>query len=143
MENFKYDINYLKLLSKTYPSISKSTTEIINLNAILHLPKGTEHFLSDIHGEHDAFIHFLSSGSGVIRYKIGEVLENVSSERKDFFFFFHFWIKFLCQNSNNNNKKCVPLWIKKKITNYIELLLSYFRLNKKKTSTLTAFIEQF
>lgn len=65
------------------------------------------------------------------------------SERKDFFFFFHFWIKFLCQNSNNNNKKCVPLWIKKKITNYIELLLSYFRLNKKKTSTLTAFIEQF
>ena len=77
-------LEYLKLLSKSYPSIQSAATEYINLSAILNLPKPTEHFLSDIHGEHDAFIHFLSSGSGVIRYKIGEVLENVSSERKDF-----------------------------------------------------------
>lgn len=77
-------LEYLKLLSKSYPSIQSAVTEYINLSAILNLPKPTEHFLSDIHGEHDAFIHFLSSGSGVIRYKIGEVLENASSERKDF-----------------------------------------------------------
>ena len=80
----KERLEYLKLLSKTYPSIQSAATEYINLSAILNLPKPTEHFLSDIHGEHDAFIHFLASGSGVIRNKIDEVLVDVSSERKDF-----------------------------------------------------------
>lgn len=70
------DLKYLKLLSNQYPSISKASTEIINLEAILSLPKGTEHFLSDIHGEHEAFIHVLKNGSGVIRRKIDELFSN-------------------------------------------------------------------
>ena len=80
----KERLEYLHLLSKSYPSIQQAATEYINLSAILNLPKPTEHFLSDIHGEHDTFIHFLSSGSGVIRSKIDEVLINVTEERKDF-----------------------------------------------------------
>ena len=69
-------IKYLKLLSKQYPTISKASTEIINLEAILNLPKGTEHFLSDIHGEHEPFVHVLKNGSGVVRRKIEELFGN-------------------------------------------------------------------
>lgn len=64
------DLKYLKLLSKSFPTISDATTEIINLEAILNLPKGTEHFLTDIHGEHEAFHHVLKNASGVIRKKV-------------------------------------------------------------------------
>ncbi len=52
-------LKYLKLLSKQYPSISKASTEIINLEAILNLPKGTEHFITDVHGEYEPFVHVL------------------------------------------------------------------------------------
>ena len=82
MDQLKYDIDYLKLLSKSFPSITKANTEIINLNAILHLPKGTEHFLSDIHGEFEAFAHFIRSGSGVIKDKIDEFLDDYTEEEK-------------------------------------------------------------
>lgn len=54
-----YDMKYLQLLSQSFTNISEASTEIINLQAILHLPKGTEHFLADIHGEHEAFLHIL------------------------------------------------------------------------------------
>ena len=64
---------YLKLLAKDYPNIKSATAEIINLNAILSLPKGTEFFFSDLHGEHEAFIHMLKSASGVIRAKIDDL----------------------------------------------------------------------
>jgi fructose-1,6-bisphosphatase-3 len=64
------DLKYLKLLSRSFPTISDATTEIINLEAILNLPKGTEHFLTDIHGEHEAFRHVLKNASGVIRKKV-------------------------------------------------------------------------
>ncbi|MEG0553887.1 MAG: fructose-bisphosphatase class III, partial [Carnobacterium sp.] len=67
---------YLNLLAKEYPTIGKTTTEIINLEAIMNLPKGTEHFLSDIHGEHDAFQHVLRNGSGNIKEKINEVFSD-------------------------------------------------------------------
>jgi fructose-1,6-bisphosphatase III len=70
------DLNYLKLLAKHYPTIDAASTEIINLQAILNLPKGTEHFLSDIHGEHESFSHVLRNGSGVIRRKIDDVFGN-------------------------------------------------------------------
>ena len=63
---------YLELLSRQYPTVQSAATEIINLEAINHLPKGTEHFLSDVHGEHEAFLHILKNGSGVIRKKIDE-----------------------------------------------------------------------
>ena len=64
------DLDYLKLLSKQFPNQEKTCVEIANLNSILTLPKGTEFFLSDLHGEHESFIHMLRSASGVIRSKI-------------------------------------------------------------------------
>ncbi len=78
------EYEYLKLLSKSYPTISAAATEIINLQAILNLPKGTEHFLSDLHGEHEAFLHILKNASGVIKTKIEDLFAtNLSkSERK-------------------------------------------------------------
>lgn len=69
-------MKYLKLLSKQYPSISKASAEIINLEAIQNLPKGTEHFLTDIHGEYEPFVHVLKNGSGVIKRKIEELFAN-------------------------------------------------------------------
>lgn len=74
------DIKFLELLSKDYPNIKAATAEIINLNAILALPKGTEYFLSDLHGEHEAFIHMLKSASGTIKSKIDEHYGGVLSE---------------------------------------------------------------
>ena len=77
-------LKYLKLLSKQYSSISKASAEIINLRAILNLPKGTEHFLSDIHGEYEPFVHVLKNASGVVKRKIEELFGNsiIESERR-------------------------------------------------------------
>jgi fructose-1,6-bisphosphatase-3 len=66
------EVKYLKSIAKQYPTIASASTEIINLQAILRLPKGTEHFLSDIHGEHEQFLHVLKNGSGSIRRKIDD-----------------------------------------------------------------------
>ena len=76
---------YLNLLSKTYKNIQEVSEEIINLQAILNLPKGTELFLSDIHGEYEAFIHILNNGSGIIKSKIEYIYEKTLTEedRKD------------------------------------------------------------
>jgi fructose-1,6-bisphosphatase-3 len=68
----KEEIKYLEALSKQYPTIASASTEIINLNAILSLPKGTEHFISDVHGEYIQFLHVLKNGSGAIRRKIDD-----------------------------------------------------------------------
>lgn len=67
------DKHLLRHLSKKYPNVKAAAEEIVNLNAILALPKGTEHFLSDLHGEHEAFIHMLKSASGVIKTRIDEI----------------------------------------------------------------------
>ena len=67
------DQQLLRHLSKKYPNVKAATEEIVNLNAILSLHKGTEYFLSDLHGEHEAFIHMLKSASGVIRSKVEEI----------------------------------------------------------------------
>jgi len=75
-EEIEKEIKYLKLLSKQFPTVQTASTEIINLEAIMKLPKGTEHFLSDIHGEHEIFSHVLRNGSGVIRQKIEDVFKN-------------------------------------------------------------------
>lgn len=72
---------YLERLSQLYPTIAKASTEIINLQAILNLPKGTEHFLTDIHGEYEAFSHVLKNGSGSVRRKIDDVFGNTMSSR--------------------------------------------------------------
>src|SRR5690606_28948985 len=70
---------YLSLLAAQYPTIRAASTEIISLNALLHLPKGTEHFVSDIHGEYEAFLHILRNASGSIRRKIEETFANSMS----------------------------------------------------------------
>ena len=75
------EARYLGRLSQLYPTIAKASTEIINLQAILNLPKGTEHFLTDIHGEHEAFSHVLKNGSGSVRRKIDDVFGNTMSSR--------------------------------------------------------------
>ncbi len=72
-EEIKNDIRFLNLLSDKFPSIQKASTEIINLEAILRLPKGTEHFLTDIHGEYETFTHVIRNASGVVRRKIEDV----------------------------------------------------------------------
>ncbi len=73
---------FLKLLNKQYPNIEKVSEEIINLQAILNLPKGTELFLSDIHGEYGSFSHILNNGSGIIRSKIESIFKNQITEHE-------------------------------------------------------------
>ena len=78
------ELRYLKLLAQKYPTVQAASTEIINLQAILNLPKGTEHFISDIHGEYEAFLHILNSCSGVIKEKIDEVFaSSISKAERD------------------------------------------------------------
>ncbi len=66
-------LQYLKMLAKQFPNVQAASTEIINLQAVLNLPKGTEHFISDVHGEHEAFQHILASASGVVREKVDDL----------------------------------------------------------------------
>lgn len=77
------ELAYLKLLSKDYPTVKAATSEIINLMAICGLPKGTEYFFSDLHGEYEAFIHLLRSSSGIIREKIRETFGHLISEEEE------------------------------------------------------------
>lgn len=70
------DMRYIQLLSHTFPTIADASTEIINLQAILNLPKGTEHFLADLHGEYEAFQHVLKNASGNIKRKVNELFGN-------------------------------------------------------------------
>lgn len=77
----KLETRYLERLSDLYPTIAAASTEIINLQAILNLPKGTEHFLTDVHGEYEAFSHVLKNGSGSVRRKIDDVFGNTMSIR--------------------------------------------------------------
>jgi len=79
------DLHYLQLLSQSFPNIAEASTEIINLEAIMALPKGTEHFLADIHGESQAFQHVLKNASGNIKRKVNELFGNDirESEKKE------------------------------------------------------------
>lgn len=76
------DIRYLKCLAKQYPTIAETATEIINLQSILSLPKGTEHFITDIHGEYDQFQHITKNASGAIKQKIEEEFGNTISQKE-------------------------------------------------------------
>ena len=73
---------FLELLGKSFPTIEAASTEIINLEAILSLPKGTEHFLSDIHGEHEAFDHVIRNASGAVVRKVNEEFGKELRERE-------------------------------------------------------------
>lgn len=76
------DLKYLKLLSRSFPNIATAGTEIINLEAILNLPKGTEHFLADLHGEYEAFQHVLRNASGTIKRKVKEIFNDTIGIRE-------------------------------------------------------------
>ena len=82
----KNELKYLEILSERFPTVQSVCTEIINLEAILNLPKGTEHFLSDLHGEYESFLHILKNASGVIKTKIDDIFKNdmTQSERRRF-----------------------------------------------------------
>ena len=84
----KFDANelrYLRLLARNFPNVATASTEIINLEAILNLPKGTEHFLADLHGEYDAFQHVLRNASGTVKRKVSEIFNETLGlkEQKD------------------------------------------------------------
>ncbi len=76
------DLHFLQLLAKKYPTVQAAGTEIVNLEGILNLPKGTEHFLSDIHGEYEAFLHILNSCSGEVKDKINELFGDTISKQE-------------------------------------------------------------
>ena len=84
-ESIISDLRYLQLLSHSFPTIADASTEIINLEAILNLPKGTEHFLTDIHGEYEAFQHVLKNASGAVKRKVNEIFGHTlrESEKKE------------------------------------------------------------
>ena len=81
-ESIKADLRYLQLLTENYPTIADASSEIINLEAILNLPKPTEHFISDPHGESDAFNHVLRNASGYIKRKVEEVFGSTISKKE-------------------------------------------------------------
>jgi len=88
-----YENKYLNLLAKEYPTVQVVSTELINLTAILNLPKGTEHFVSDIHGEYETFNHFLKNGSGVTKDKIDILFKNYTEEERNTLAFFAYYPK--------------------------------------------------
>ena len=79
-DEIRDNLKYLTLLSRDYPSQAAAASEIISTQALLKLPKGTEHFMSDLHGENEAFVHILNSASGVIREKVDQVLGDTVPE---------------------------------------------------------------
>ena len=79
-QDIEKDMRYLQLLAHNFPTVAAAATEIINLTAILNLPKSTEHFLADIHGEHEAFQHVLKNASGNIKRKVNEIFGNTLRE---------------------------------------------------------------
>ena len=79
-EEIRENLKYLSLLARDYPSQAAAASEIISTQALLKLPKGTEHFMSDLHGENEAFVHILNSASGVIREKVDAVLGDTMPE---------------------------------------------------------------
>ncbi len=81
-ERTEQTLKYLSLLSQQFPNQQSVFTEIINLQAILNLPKGTEHFMSDLHGEYEAFMHILNNCSGVIREHVDEIFEGTLTDRE-------------------------------------------------------------
>lgn len=98
------ELPFLKLLSEKFPSIAAASTEIINLQAILNLPKGTEHFLSDIHGEYDSFQHVLRNASGVIKAKVKQLFEMTltKSERSELTFLIYYPEEILQKKKEEN-----------------------------------------
>ncbi len=99
------DLPFLRLLSEKFPTIAAASAEIINLQAILNLPKGTEHFLSDIHGEYDSFQHVIKNASGVIKGKIKSLFEiTLTSQEREELTFLIYYPEEILQIKRNENK---------------------------------------
>lgn len=103
------EIRYLQLLAKSFPSIAAASTEIINLEAILNLPKETEHFLTDIHGEYEAFQHVLKNASGSIKRKVNDIFGSTlrENEKKNLCTLIYYpkeKLKLVKQTENNLNE---------------------------------------
>lgn len=81
-EDVERELKYLRLLAGNFPTIASASTEIINLEAILNLPKGTEHFLADLHGEYEAFQHVLRNASGAVKRKVNEIFGETLEKRE-------------------------------------------------------------
>ncbi len=114
-------LKFLNLLAEKYPNIMAASSEIINLEAILNLPKGTEHFLSDIHGEYETFKHILSNGSGVIRRRLddlyGEALTNKEKKQLSTLIYYpHLMLEKL-----SRKQKLTDEWYRTTLTRIIEL----------------------
>lgn len=115
------ELKYLKLLSTKFKNISETTTEIINLQAILNLPKGTEHFLTDIHGEYNAFQHVLKNGSGTIKEKINDIFKDEidNLEKKELASVIYYpkkKVEYMMKDRGN-----IDRWLKKTIYRMIEV----------------------
>ncbi len=121
MEN-NYELKYLKLLAKEFPTVQEVSTELINLTAILNIPKGTEHFLSDIHGEYDTFNHFLKNGSGVTRKKLDIIFPEFNNVEKDRLAFFIYYPKQMLRKYENlmTNDE-YQIFIREQLLNLIDI----------------------
>ena len=102
-------IRFLECLSKQYPTIDSAATEIINLQSILNLPKGTEHFLSDIHGEYKAFAHVLRNGSGAVMKKIDDVFGDTlfEDQKEDLASLIYYPSETVCKKSGQSRQQLV------------------------------------
>ncbi len=117
-----YEFKYLKLLAKEFPTVQEVSTELINLTAILNIPKGTEHFLSDIHGEYDTFNHFLKNGSGVTRGKLDIIFPNMNNEEKNRLAFFIYYPKQMLRKYENlMERPDYLIFIRKQLLNLITI----------------------
>ena len=120
--NSNYELKYLQLLSKEFPNVQSVSTELINLTAILNLPKGTEHFLSDIHGEYETFNHFLKNGSGVTRDKIDAIFTKKTEEEKNQLAFFIYYPKqMISKYEETLNKEDFHTFLRDKLLEIIRI----------------------
>ncbi len=117
-----YQNKYLELLSKEFPTVQTVSSELINLNAILNLPKGTEVFITDIHGEYDAFNHYLKNASGIIKEKIDLIFPNRSEEERNrLAFFIYYPTDMLNKYRNQTSEKQVTQILREQLMQMIDL----------------------
>ncbi|MGL5972513.1 MAG: fructose-1,6-bisphosphatase [Oscillospiraceae bacterium] len=119
-----YDSKFLSLLSDKFQNIQSATTEIINLEAILQLPKGTEHFMSDLHGEYDAFTHILNNASGVIKDKINLLFKDIMTEDEQNIFatIIYYPEEKIKEIKSNLKRKEIFIWYQKTLIDMIKVL---------------------
>lgn len=136
------ELKYLRLLAKEYPSIPSVCRKIINLNAILNLPKGTEHFMSDIHGEDEAFYHIMNNAAGVIKEKVDMIFAQrmTSYERQELCTLVYYPVEKL--KLLRRQDVTTPYWYKdnlKNLTELARLLSSKYTRSKVRSALPEAF----